>query len=213
MRLLQEMFIAEAIRDSKKGWRIEGVMLQGEIQNKNGRVYPFKTLSEEVARYVREFVETGRAVGELGHPSTPAIGLDRVSHRITGLTESGNDIIGQAQILDTPMGEVVKGLLGGGVKVGVSSRGIGTLKESNGKQIVQPDFKLAAIDIVGDPSAPGAFVEGLNESVSWIFDAKANAYIRQDLIPQLQETAKKKYKTLTEEEKFVMFSVFISNLK
>lgn len=213
MKFLTETFIAEAVKDAKKGWCIEGIFMQSNIKNRNGRVYPKSTLDEETNRYIKEYVEQGRAIGELNHPSSPSINLDRVSHKITGLVEDGNNWVGQAQILNTPMGEVVKGLLEGGVKIGVSSRGLGSLKEKNGLQEVQNDFKLAAIDIVSDPSAPDAFVTGLNEDVDWIFCENGQCYIKSELVEKQAEFVKKNYATLTEEQKFNMFEAFIKNLK
>lgn len=213
MKLLTETFIAEAVKDSKKGWFIEGIFLQGDLKNRNGRIYPKNVLGEETKRYIKEYVDQGRAVGELNHPSTPAINLDRVSHKIIGLVEDGSNWVGRAEILNTPMGEVVKGLLEGGVKIGVSSRGLGSLKERNGIQEVQNDFRLTAIDIVSDPSAPDAFVSGLNESADWIFCENGQCYIKTDLIEQQQDIAKKEYKTLSAEQKLSMFEAFINNFK
>lgn len=161
----------DASGKKKKTHVITGVFMQAEKQNRNGRVYPFDTLRKEVERYNKEYVTKNRALGELGHPDTPSINLDRVSHMITSLKPDGTNFIGKAKILDTNMGNIVKGLLDGGVQLGVSTRGVGSLKPHNGYQLVQDDFKLAtAADIVADPSAPDAFVQGICENKEWIFE-------------------------------------------
>ena len=159
-------------RNGKKNLFIEGIFLQGEIQNRNGRMYPMQTLSREVGRYNENFVQKGRALGELGHPDGPTVNLDRVSHKITSLRHEGNNFIRKAQILSTPMGNIAKSLLGEGVKLGVSSRGVGSLNKTNeGYSIVGEDFTLAtAADIVSDPSAPDAFVDGIMEGKEWVWD-------------------------------------------
>ena len=158
-------------KTGKKDYCIEGVFMQAERQNRNGRIYPFSTLQKEVDRYNNEYVNKNRAFGELGHPDNPSINLDRVSHMITKLFPDGNNFIGRAKIVDTPMGNIVKGLLDGGACLGVSTRGVGSLKPHNGYQLVQDDFKLAtAADIVADPSAPDAFVKGIMEGVEWFYD-------------------------------------------
>lgn len=155
----------------KKVHVLEGIFMQAEKQNRNGRVYPFETLRREVERYNKEYIGKNRAVGELGHPDTPSINLDRVSHMITSLKPDGTNFVGKAKVLDTPMGNIVKGLLDGGVTLGVSTRGVGSLKPHNGYQLVQDDFKLAtAADIVADPSAPDAFVRGIMENKEWVFE-------------------------------------------
>jgi hypothetical protein len=177
MKLIKEeiqdvkVLITEDKGTKKKSYVIEGVFMQAEKQNRNGRVYPFDTLRKEVERYNKEYVTKNRALGELGHPDTPSINLDRVSHMITSLKPDGTNFIGKAKILDTNMGNIVKGLLDGGVQLGVSTRGVGSLKPHNGYQLVQDDFKLAtAADIVADPSAPDAFVQGICENKEWIFE-------------------------------------------
>lgn len=163
-------YLVEGTGD-KKNYFIEGVFMQAEKQNRNGRVYPLQTLQREVDRYNKEYVMKNRAYGELGHPDNPSINLDRVSHLIVSLKPSGNDFIGKAKIVNTPMGNIVKGLLDGGACLGVSTRGVGSLKPHNGYQLVQDDFKLAtAGDIVADPSAPGAFVQGICENKEWVFE-------------------------------------------
>ena len=155
----------------KKQYFIEGIFMQSEQKNKNGRIYPKEVLQKEVNRYVKEYVEPKRAFGELGHPDGPTVNLDRVSHMITELVEDGKNFIGRAKILDTPNGQIVKSLIDEGARLGVSSRGMGTLKPEKRAQVVQDDFYLAtAADIVADPSAPNAFVEGIMEGVEWIWD-------------------------------------------
>lgn len=157
--------------NGKKHFFIEGVFCQAEKQNKNGRVYPFQVLNKEVARYNKEYISKNRAFGELSHPNGPSINLDRVSHMITKLVPDGNNFIGKAKILDTPMGNIVRGLLDSGASLGVSTRGVGSLKPVNGFQLVQDDFKLAtAADIVHEPSAPDAWVSSILENKEWIFE-------------------------------------------
>ena len=155
--------------DGKKSLHIEGPFLVSEKKNRNGRLYEFNTMRKEVARYTEEYINKHRAFGELGHPESPSINLDRVSHMITSLKEDGQQWIGKAKILDTPMGNIAKSLIEGGAQLGVSSRGMGSLKNVNGVNVVQPDFYLAtAADIVADPSAPGAFVQGIMEGKEWM---------------------------------------------
>jgi len=177
MKLIREEiesveFITEE-KNGKKSLYIEGIFLQGNIKNRNGRMYPMETLQKEVGRYNEAHITTGRALGELGHPDGPTVNLDRVSHKITSLRESGSNFIGRAKILDTPMGSIAKSLIGEGVKLGVSSRGIGSLKPTKeGFNVVGEDFMLAtAADIVADPSAPDAFVEGIMEGREWVWDS------------------------------------------
>lgn len=158
-------------RNGKQSLYITGPFLQAEVTNRNGRCYPFPILEREVKRYTEKFISSGRALGELGHPDGPTVNLDRVSHMITSLTCEGNNFVGKAKILDTPMGGIAKSLLGEGVKLGVSSRGIGSLVEKNGVRYVSDDFMLAtAADIVADPSAPDAFVQGIMEGKEWVWE-------------------------------------------
>ena len=158
-------FITEE-KNGKKSLYIEGIFLQADIKNRNGRCYPMETLNREVTRYTDNYISKGRALGELGHPDGPTVNLDRVSHMITSLKEDGNNFVGKAKILDTPMGKIASSLISEGVKLGVSSRGIGSLVERNGVRYVSDDFMLAtAADIVADPSAPDAFVNGIMEGV------------------------------------------------
>ena len=173
MKLIKEInetvnYITED-SNGKKVLHIEGPFLVSEKKNRNGRLYEFNTMKKEVARYTEDYINKQRAFGELGHPETPSINLDRVSHMITSLREDGNQWIGKAKILDTPMGNIARSLIEGGAQLGVSSRGMGSLKNVNGVNVVQPDFYLAtAADIVADPSAPGAFVQGIMEGKEWM---------------------------------------------
>ena len=204
-------FITEG-KGAKKKMYIEGVFLQGDIKNRNGRMYPVNTLAKEVGRYNESFVKKGRALGELGHPEGPTVNLDRVSHKIVSLTQEGNNFKGKAQLLDTPMGKIAKSLIGEGVTLGVSSRGVGSLKEnSNGCKVVGEDFMLAtAADIVADPSAPDAFVSGIMEGKEWVWEG---GILRESLASQ----TKKHINTLVdqkrlEEHKLNLFNDFLSNL-
>ena len=165
--ILNVNFLAEDTEDGKKAHFIEGVFLQGGIKNRNGRFYPVETLTREVAKYDENFISKGRALGELGHPDGPSINLDRVSHKIVNLKQEGNNFVGKAKLLDTPMGNIAKSLLDEGVKLGVSSRGMGSIRKEEDMAIVEDDFMLAtAADIVADPSAPDAFVDGIMEGKS-----------------------------------------------
>lgn len=162
--------IVEGKEDGKKDYFIEGIFMQSEIKNRNGRIYPKEVIQKEVKRYNKEFVEQDRAFGELGHPEGPTINLDKVSHMITKLEEDGNNYVGRAKILSTPNGQIVRNLIDDGAKLGVSSRGLGSLEQKGGAQYVKDDFQLAtAGDIVADPSAPEAFVNGIMEGVEWIY--------------------------------------------
>lgn len=176
MKLIKEVFeqntiIVEEKLGKGKEYFIEGIFLQSEVKNRNGRMYPQSTMDNEVNRYVENYIKKNRAYGELGHPDTPSINLDRVSHLIVDLKKEGTNYVGKAKILDTPMGKIAKGLLDGGANLGVSSRALGSLKmNKEGVQIVQDDFMLStAADIVADPSAPDAFVRGIMESCEWVF--------------------------------------------
>ena len=204
-------FITEG-KGSKKKMYIEGVFLQGDLKNRNGRMYPVQTLAKEVNRYNEAFVAKGRALGELGHPDGPTVNLDRVSHKITSLRQEGNNFVGKAQLLETPMGKIAKSLLDEGVTLGVSSRGVGSLRESsNGCKVVGEDFMLAtAADIVADPSAPDAFVTGIMEGKEWVWEG---GILREQLASQ----TKKHINTLVdqkvlEEHKLNLFNEFLSNL-
>ena len=204
-------FITEG-KGAKKKMYIEGVFLQGNLKNRNGRMYPVDTLAKEVSRYNEAFVAKGRAVGELGHPDGPTVHLDRVSHKIVNLHQEGNNFVGKAQLLETPMGKIAKSLLAEGVTLGVSSRGIGTLKEDrDGLKVVGEDFQLAtAADIVADPSAPDAFVNGIMEGKEWVWEG---GILREQFVDQ----TKKRINTLVdqktlEEHKLGLFTDFLSNL-
>ena len=204
-------FIVEG-KGAKKKMYIEGVFLQGEIKNRNGRMYPMATLAKEVGRYNESFVSKGRALGELGHPDGPTVNLDRVSHKITSLVQEGNNFRGKAQLLSTPMGKIAQNLIGEGVTLGVSSRGVGSLKEDlHGCKVVGEDFMLAtAADIVADPSAPDAFVSGIMEGKEWVWEG---GILRE----QLAEKTQKRINTLVdqrklEEHKLNLFNDFLSNL-
>jgi len=174
MKLITELtedikYIKENVGNGEKAYFIEGVFMQASVKNRNGRVYPQGILVNECKRYIREYVDKGRALGELNHPTGPTVNLDRVSHIIKELHENGNTIYGKAKIMDTPMGKIVKNLIEEGAQLGVSTRGMGSLKSKNGYQEVQEDFMLAAVDIVADPSAPNAFVNGIMEGREWMF--------------------------------------------
>ncbi|QCW22886.1 prohead assembly (scaffolding) protein [Synechococcus phage S-B05] len=216
MKLIREEiesvdFIVEE-KGGKKHMYIEGIFLQGNICNRNGRMYQMEGLRKEVQRYTENHINSGRALGELGHPDGPTVNLDRVSHKIISLKEDGNNFIGKAKILSTPMGNIAKSLIGEGVKLGVSSRGIGSLKQTReGVNIVGDDFMLAtAADIVADPSAPDAFVEGIMEGKEWVWDG---GILRE-------QAAKKTYKQINtlvtqgqlDEKKLDLFNNFLNNL-
>jgi len=191
-------FIVESNEETgKKSHFIEGIFMQSETKNRNGRMYPKKTLMKEVSRYTKELVESKRAMGELGHPEGPTLNLERVSHLITDLKENDNNIIGKAKVLDTPYGNIVKNLIDEGAQLGVSSRGMGSLKkEEDGTNIVQEDFMLAAVDIVADPSAPDAFVNGVMEGKEWVWE---NGILQPRVI--------ERYKA-----ELIVFKHFLSNL-
>jgi len=204
-------FITEG-KGAKKKLYIEGVFLQGDIKNRNGRMYPVQTLAREVDRYNESFVQKGRALGELGHPEGPTVNLDRVSHKITSLVREGNNFKGKAQLLSTPMGKIASSLIDEGVTLGVSSRGVGSLREDRtGVKVVGEDFQLAtAADIVADPSAPDAFVNGIMEGKEWVWEGG-------NLREQLAEKTKRTINTLVdqrrlEEHKLNLFNDFLSNL-
>ncbi len=203
MKLIREEietveFVTEE-KNGKKSLYIEGVFLQGNIKNRNGRMYPMETLAKEVSRYNESNIVTGRALGELGHPEGPTVNLDRVSHKIVSLKESGSNFIGKAKILNTPMGQIASSLIGEGVKLGVSSRGIGSLKPTKeGFNVVGDDFMLAtAADIVADPSAPDAFVEGIMEGKEWVWEGTIERLAEQKRL---------------EEHKLGLFNEFINSL-
>ena len=217
MRLIKEFndsikYLTEETSDSKKpNVFIEGVFLQSDLKNKNGRVYPKEIMQREVNRYVEENVKTKRAYGELGHPEGPTVNLDRVSHMITDLKEDGTNYIGRAKIMDTPMGRIVKELISEGAQLGVSSRGLGSLKERNGINEVQDDFMLAtAADIVADPSAPDAFVEGIMEGKEWVWEGSILREKKAEEIKTAVDTLAGQGRL--EEHKLNLFNDFLNSL-
>jgi len=201
--------ITEANKDGKKEYVIEGVFMQADKKNRNGRVYEKSILEAAVDKYVTEQVKTGRAVGELNHPDGPGINLDKVSHKITELRFEGSDVIGKASILQTPMGKIVEGLLEGGVKLGVSSRGMGTLEKKNGVMQVGKDFMLATVDIVQDPSAPEAFVNGIMEGVDWVWD---NGILKPQEIEEIETEIKEARNMRSSDVEIKAFKNFLSKL-
>jgi hypothetical protein len=216
MKLITELveevkIFTEAKDGGKKNLYIEGVFLQGNIKNKNGRLYNTEILDKEVKRYINEYVAKNRAFGELGHPSGPTINLDRVSHQITELRKDGDNFIGKARISSTPMGNIVRGLIEDGAQLGVSSRGMGSLKQNKeGVNEVQDDFFLAtAADIVADPSAPDAFVNGIMEGVEWIWNNKTLVVTTAESIKQDIETSVRAMR-LDEEKKLALFNRFLN---
>ena len=203
-------YITEAKENGQKDYKIKGVFMQGEIKNRNGRVYPMQVLDEQVKKYTDNYVNQNRAYGELGHPSGPTINLERVSHMITDLNKEGNNYIGEAKIMDTPYGKIVKNLMDEGAKLGVSSRGMGSLKQNGDSQVVQKDYHLAtAADIVADPSAPDAFVEGIMEGKEWVWD---NGVLREAQVNEYKEEIKKTSKADLEGAKLKIFANFLSKL-
>lgn len=202
--------IVEEKEDGKKDYKIRGVFMQSEIKNRNGRVYPKKVLQDEVKRYTKDFIKQDRAFGELGHPQGPTINLDRASHLITKLEEDGNNFVGEAKILSTPMGSIVKNLIDDGAKLGVSSRGLGSLEQRGGAQVVKDDFQLAtAADIVADPSAPEAFVEGIMEGVEWYYDS---GILKMKDAEQMRDEMRKAKSSKLEETKLNLWKKFVENL-
>jgi|TARA_R100001460_G_scaffold7796_1_gene19619 hypothetical protein len=203
-------YIAEAKENGEKDYKIKGVFMQGEIKNRNGRVYPMQVLDEQVQKYKESYIDKNRAYGELGHPNGPTINLERVSHMITDLKKEGNNYIGEAKIMDTPYGKIVKNLMDEGASLGVSSRGMGSLKQNGGSQVVQKDYHLAtAADIVADPSAPDAFVEGIMEGKEWVWD---NGVLREAQVNNYKEEIKKTSKADLEGAKLKIFTDFLSKL-
>lgn len=217
MKLFTELvediqLISEARESGGKDYYIEGIFLQAEITNRNGRRYPEQVLANEVSRYVTEVVNKNRAFGELGHPSGPSINLDRVSHIITELRKDGPNFIGRAKLSKTPMGEIARGIMESGGQLGVSSRAMGSLKEEKGVMVVQNDLRLStAADIVADPSAPDAFVKGIMEGVEWVYDPVRDTWLEE----KLNDTKKKIHnmpKSKLEEQKMAIFENYIASL-
>ena len=196
-------------KNGKKQRFIEGVFMQSESENRNKRIYPKEVLAEAVKKYATEQVSKGRAVGELDHPAGPTINLDKVSHKITSLKFEGNNVVGKALILDTPMGQIVKGLMDGGVKLGVSSRGMGTVEEKEGKTYVKDDYILSTVDIVQDPSAPKAFVNGIMEGVEWVWE---NGILKPQQLEKYETEIKKTPASRITEAQERIFQDFLSKL-
>lgn len=218
MKLITELseeleYITEAKEDGTKSHYIEGIFLQANKPNRNGRIYPMQVMEAAVSKYMDSHINNNRAYGELGHPDGPQINLDRVSHMITSLKREGNNYVGKAKIAETPMGNIAKGLLQSGANLGVSSRGLGSLKSgSNGLMEVQNDFKLAtAADIVADPSAPDAFVKGIMEGVDWIYDASTDSWY-QERLHETKKSLRKMKMDQMESAKFSIFESFINRL-
>jgi hypothetical protein len=208
-QLTSVQYLVEKKEDGTKNVFIEGIFMQAEKPNKNGRMYPKGIMEKEIARY-QDLISEKRSLGELGHPPNPQINLNQVSHLITGLRFEGNDIYGKAKILDTPMGKIAKNFLEEGVRLGVSSRGLGSLKERNGINEVQDDFHLATVDIVADPSAPDAFVQGIMESAEWILD---NGVWKPIQIEQAQQAIRKASKADLSTVKLQVFESFLRSIK
>ncbi len=215
MRLMTEhtdniQIITEDNKDGSKNYHIEGIFMQADKKNRNGRMYPNEILTNEVKRYNKEYVNSGRAMGELGHPEGPALNLERVSHLIKELNTEGSNIIGKAKVMDTPYGKIVKNLIDEGVKLGVSSRGMGSIKaDKDGINIVQEDFMLAAVDIVADPSAPDAFVEGIMEGVEWVWE---NGILNQRMLENCKCRISKAPKRELERIKLEEFKHFLRGM-
>ena len=215
MKLITEIneqvnLINESTESGQKEFFIEGVFLQSNLKNRNGRMYPESVMDREVGRYITEYIDKKRAYGELGHPQGPTINLERVSHMTQRLIKNGTDYVGKAKIMDTPYGNIVKNLMLEGACLGVSSRGMGTLKEKNGVMEVQDDFWLAtAADIVADPSAPDAFVRGIMENKEWVWE---NGILKEKQVAEYKETIVKSSKRDLEENMLKVFKSFISKL-
>ena len=217
MRLISEQieeveFITEELNEDtgKKSYKIKGVFMQSDVKNRNGRVYPQEILAKEVAKYNKNFIKEKRAFGELGHPDGPTVNLERVSHMITDLYPDGKNFIGEAKIMSTPMGEIVKNLMDEGAKLGVSSRGMGSLESRGGTNYVKDDFYLAtAADIVADPSAPNAFVEGIMEGKEWVWNN--GALVEEELL-QMQREFDVKQSKMDEKRKALAFAKFLKRL-
>ena len=214
MRLIAEEitavdFLCEE-NEGKKNYFIEGIFLQAELKNRNGRMYPMKTLAREVAKYDESYIQKGRALGELGHPDGPSINLDRVSHKIMCLKEDGNNFIGKAKLLDTPMGSIAKNLLDEGVRLGVSSRGMGSIRKEDNCNVVMDDFMLAtAADIVADPSAPDAFVDGIMEGKEWVWD---NGILKESAVAEIKQEIDQATLINIQERKISAFEAFLKSL-
>ena len=201
--------VTEAKSDGGKNYFIEGIFMQAEQKNRNGRVYPFSILEREVLRYTADLVEKKRALGELNHPQGPTVNHDKVSHLITELYFKGNDCYGKAKVLETPMGKIVKSLIDEGAQLGVSSRGMGSLKDIGGINEVQQDFMLAAVDIVADPSAPSAFVNGIMEGAEWVWD---NGILKEKQIEEMRQEIERSSRRDREQKTLQIFERFMRGL-
>ena len=208
---IEDVQILTEETNGKKDYKIRGVFMQADINNRNGRIYPVETLAKEVRRYTKEFIEKKRAFGELGHPDGPTVNLERVSHMITSLKPEGKNFIGEAKVMDTPYGKIVKNLIDEGAVLGVSSRGMGSIQQQGGRNLVGKDFYLAtAADIVADPSAPDAFVEGIMEGKEWIWD---NGVLKSVTVEQYKSEIEKAKRQELAEKKSKIFADFMSKLK
>jgi hypothetical protein len=207
---INEIKILKEGANGEKGYFIEGIFLQGDIKNRNGRMYPVSILEKEVARYTKDFVSQNRAFGELGHPENPTVNLERVSHMIKELNRDGSNYVGKAKVMDTPYGKIVKNLIDEGARLGVSSRGLGTLTEKNGMHVVNDDYKLStAADIVADPSAPDAFVRGIMEGKEWILE---NGIIKEKQVEEYKKLILNASARRLTEVKLNAFKDFLRNL-
>jgi hypothetical protein len=203
-------FLIEAKEDGSKTYKIKGIFMQADVKNRNGRIYPMEVLNKEVRRYNKEYINEKRAFGELGHPDGPTVNLERASHMITGLYPDGKNFVGEAKILGTPMGEIVKNLMDEGAKLGVSSRGMGSLNQKNGANYVRNDFYLAtAADIVADPSAPNAFVEGIMEGKEWIWN---NGLMKEADVAEIKENIENNSRTNNSKANSLAFAKFLQKL-
>ena len=215
MKLITEVnenveVLVEEDKNGKKNLFISGPFMMSEVKNKNGRMYPREVLMKEVKRYSTDYVDKNRAFGELGHPDGPGINLERVSHIITELKEDGNNVMGKAKIMDTPYGQIVKNLLDNGAQLGVSSRGMGSLEEKNGVKVVKDDFYLAtAADIVADPSAPEAFVQGIMEGKEWVWD---NGILKEVEVAEIQEDIERAIRSRNANYQALAFAKFLKKL-
>ena len=207
---IEDVQILTEETNGKKDYKIKGVFMQADIKNRNGRIYPVETLAKEVRRYTKEFIEKKRAFGELGHPDGPTVNLERVSHMITSLKPEGKNFIGETKVMDTPYGKIVKNLIDEGAVLGVSSRGMGSIQQQGGRNLVGKDFYLAtAADIVADPSAPDAFVEGIMEGKEWVWD---NGVLKSVTVEQYKSEIEKAKRTELAEKKSKVFADFMSKL-
>ena len=217
MRLISENFVdnVEYITEQdektgKKNYKLKGVFMQSEIKNRNGRVYPFEVLDKEVKRYNKEFIEQNRAYGELGHPDGPTVNLDKVSHMVTSLQPDGKNFIGEAKVMSTPMGNIVKNIMDDGGKLAVSSRGMGSLEQKNGANYVKDDFYLAtAADIVADPSAPNAFVDGIMEGKEWVWN---NGLLQEQEVVEIKNEMERNIRSRKANYQALAFAKFLKKL-